>query len=44
MESTTPTTSQPSMTPTKSIKKPNTCALEGCNERAVKIIGDCRYW
>ncbi|TPX37600.1 hypothetical protein SmJEL517_g00751 [Synchytrium microbalum] len=42
---TLPSSSDPNTTSTAPItpSKKNKCAVEGCIERPVKIIGDCRY-
>ncbi|EGF83846.1 hypothetical protein BATDEDRAFT_85576 [Batrachochytrium dendrobatidis JAM81] len=33
-----------SVSPAPTPKKSNKCYLEGCGDRVVKIVGDCRYW
>ena len=45
MDSETVLAATPS-TPTLGTKKNNAprCHLEGCTDRAVKTIGDCRHW
>ncbi|KAH6564748.1 hypothetical protein BASA60_010193 [Batrachochytrium salamandrivorans] len=36
------TTTTPAL-PAPLAKKSNKCNLDGCNDRVVKIVGDCRY-